>query len=155
MLKEFVEVDGVSGREGEVSKLFREFLSEVGVDDIDVLPLGATVGIINPGYEKSIMIAAHMDEVGLMVRYITKDGYLYFIPIGGLTEATIQDQEVRSGDVYGVIGSTPPHLLQKGQSQKLENMFIDIGAKDKKAVEEMGIKIGSTFVINSEYMDLS
>lgn len=153
MLREFVEVDGVSGREHEVSKLFREYISGI-VDDIVTTPLGATVGIINPGAPKSIMIAAHMDEVGLMVRYISKDGYLYFIPIGGLSVATIQDQEVRSGDTYGVIGSTPPHLLAKGQEQKLENMFIDIGAKDKEAVEEMGLKIGDVFVINSEYREM-
>lgn len=154
MLREFVEVDGVSGREQDVAYLFRDRLLEAGVDEIDVMPLGAVVGIINPGHEKSIMIAAHMDEVGLMVRYISKQGYLYFIPIGGLTEATIQDQEVRSGDTYGVVGSTPPHLLEKGQTQKLENMFIDIGAKDADEVAEMGIKIGSTFVLNSEYREI-
>lgn len=153
ILREFVEVDGVSGREEAVGYLFREKLSGL-VDEIDVMPLGAVVGIINPGHEKSIMIAAHMDEVGLMVRYISKDGYLYFVPIGGLTEATIQDQEVRSGEVIGVVGSTPPHLLEKGQTQKLENMFIDIGAKDVDEVKEMGIKVGSTFVINSEYREI-
>jgi endoglucanase len=154
MLRRLVEVDGVSGREYDVGVLFRDLIG-ADVNSIDTLSsLGAVVGVINPGNKKSIMIAAHMDEVGLMVRYISKDGYLYFVPIGGLSVATIQDQEVRSGDVYGVIGSTPPHLLAKGQEQKLENMFIDIGAADADAVKELGIKVGSTFVINSEYREL-
>lgn len=149
MIRQLIEVDGVSGREGEVAELFKGLLNEY-VDEIDTTNMGAVVGIINPSQHRSIMIAAHMDEVGLMVRYISKDGYLYFVPIGGLSVATIQDQEVRSGLTYGVIGSTPPHLLEKGQQQKLENMFIDIGAKDADEVAEMGIKVGSTFVINSE-----
>lgn len=149
MIRQLIEVDGVSGREGEVAELFKGLLNEY-VDEIDTTNMGAVVGIINPDQHRSIMIAAHMDEVGLMVRYISKDGYLYFVPIGGLSVATIQDQEVRSGLTYGVIGSTPPHLLEKGQQQKLENMFIDIGAKDADEVAEMGIKVGSTFVINSE-----
>lgn len=149
MIRELIEADGVSGRELEVADVFRSLILE-HVDEIRTTSLGAIVGIINPDAPKSMMIAAHMDEVGLMVRYISKEGYLYFIPIGGLSVATIQDQEVRSGSTYGVIGSTPPHLLAKGQEQKLENMFIDIGAKDKEAVAELGIKIGSVFVINSE-----
>lgn len=153
MLRRLVEVDGVSGREHEVGNLFRELIHDK-VSEIEVTSMGAVVGIINPGHKKSIMIAAHMDEVGLMVRYISKDGYLYFVPIGGLSVATIQDQEVRSGDVYGVIGSTPPHLLEKGQQQKIENMFIDVGAKDKEAVAELGLRVGDVFVINSEYREL-
>lgn len=153
MIRELVEVDGVSGRESEVGELFAELISE-HVDDIIEAPLGAVIGVINPGKSRSIMVAAHMDEVGLMVRYISKQGYLYFVPIGGLTPATIQDQEVRSGDTYGVIGSTPPHLLEPGQSQKIENMFIDIGAKDDEDVKDMGIKIGSVFTINSEYREV-
>jgi putative aminopeptidase FrvX len=153
MIRQLIEVDGVSGREGEVGKLFADLIG-MHVDEIDITNMGAVVGIINPGQHRSIMIAAHMDEVGLMVRYISKQGYLYFVPIGGLSVATIQDQEVRSGLIYGVIGSTPPHLLEKGQQQKLENMFIDIGAKDADEVAEMGIKVGSTFVINSEIRNI-
>jgi len=152
-MRKYVELDGVSGRESEVAEEFRRDIAPY-CDSTEIDTMGSVIGIINPGKKHSIMIAAHMDEVGLMVRYITPQGYLQFVPIGGLREETIQDQEVRSGEIYGVVGSTPPHLLEAGQKQKMENMFIDIGAKDADEVKEMGIKIGSTFVLNSEYREI-
>jgi endoglucanase len=154
MLKKYSELHGVSGRETKVAEEFRRDIAPY-CDSTEIDTMGSVIGIINPGQEKSIMIAAHMDEVGVMVRYITPQGYLQFVAIGGLVPASIQDQEVKfENGVIGVIGSTPPHLLAPGQTQKLEDMYIDIGAKDAEAVKKMGIKIGSVATIESEFKEI-
>jgi len=154
MLKKYSELHGVSGRETKVAEEFRRDIAPY-CDSTEIDTLGAVIGVINPGQEKSIMIAAHMDEVGIMVRYIMPNGFIQFVAIGGLVPASIQDQEVKfENGVIGVIGSTPPHLLAPGQTQKLEDMYIDIGAKDADAVKEMGIKIGSVATIESEFKEV-
>ena len=154
MLRKYVELDGVSGRESEVAKEFRRDIAPY-CDWTEIDTMGSVIGCINPGMKTSIMIASHMDEVGIMVRYITPQGYLQFVPIGGLSIETIQDQEVRfTNGIFGVIGSTPPHLLEPGQKQKMENMYVDVGAKDADEVKEMGLKIGSVAVINSEFREI-
>lgn len=154
ILKIFTDADGASGDEESVAELFKIAI-EPYVDDIETTPLGSVVATRYGNSDKSIMIAAHMDEVGIMVRYITNDGYLYFIPIGGLDANVLLGQEVRFKDgIYGVIGATPPHLSTPGAVNKIENLWIDLGVKDKKAVEELGIKIGSYAVINAEFREI-
>ena len=88
---------------------------------------------------KRIMLAAHMDEIGLMVRYIDKNGFIKFSKIGGINDQMLMNQEVTirtsNGDVTGVIGSKPPHRMKEAERKKItdfENMFIDIGASDKE-----------------------
>jgi putative aminopeptidase FrvX len=150
LLEIFASTDGVSGDEEEVAELFKIAI-EPFVDRVETTPLGSVVATRDGTSGKSIMIAAHMDEVGIMVRYITNDGYIYFVPIGGLDANVLLGQEVRFKDgIVGVIGATPPHLAAPGTVHKTENLWVDIGAKDKKMVEEAGIEIGSYAVINSE-----
>lgn len=154
MIKKYSLLSGVSGREKEVAEEFRRDIAPY-CDSTEIDTMGSVIGIINPGQKTSIMIAAHMDEVGIMVRYISPQGYLYFVPIGGLTPETIQDQEVKfTNGTIGVIGSTPPHLLTPGAKQKIEDMYIDIGAKDADMVKDMGIKIGSVATIESEFREI-
>ena len=150
LLEIFTSADGVSGDEEEIAELFKIAI-EPFVDRVETTPLGSVIATRDGTSGKSIMIAAHMDEVGIMVRYITPDGYIYFVPIGGLDANVLLGQEVRFKDgIVGVIGATPPHLSAPGTVHKIENLWVDIGAKDKKMVEDAGIEIGSYAVINSE-----
>ena len=94
------------------------------------------------------MLAAHMDEIGLMVRYIDDNGYIKFSTIGGINDQMLMNQTVvihsKNGDLTGVIGSKPPHVTKPEERKKVvpyDEMFIDIGAKDKEQAEEM-VSIG-------------
>jgi putative aminopeptidase FrvX len=85
------------------------------------------------------MLAAHMDEVGLVVKYVSEEGYVSFIKVGGIDDRILLSQRViiksKKGDVTGVIGAKPPHLQKeedKKQSPKYEDMFIDIGAQSRQ-----------------------
>jgi endoglucanase len=101
--------------------------------------------------QKKIMLAAHMDEIGLMVKSITKEGYLYFIKIGGIDDRILPAQRVvikAREDVFGIIGSKPPHL-QKDEERKVplkyEDMFIDIGSTSKAEAEKR-VAVGDTII---------
>jgi putative aminopeptidase FrvX len=108
------------------------------------------------------MLAAHMDEIGLMIKYIDDNGFLRFIGIGRWFDQTLLSQRVvvhgRKGSIPGVIGSKPPHLMKDDDRKKpvkLENMFIDIGAKDREDAENLGIEIGTTVTIDREFVSLA
>jgi len=108
------------------------------------------------------MLAAHMDEIGLMVRYIDENGFLRFVGIGGWFDQTLLNQRVivhgKKGSIYGVIGSKPPHVMKdedRKKPVKLEDMFIDIGAKDREDAGNLGIEIGTTVSIDQEFVPLA
>ncbi|MDD5437313.1 MAG: M20/M25/M40 family metallo-hydrolase, partial [Candidatus Omnitrophica bacterium] len=102
--------------------------------------------------KKKIMIAAHMDEIGFMVKHITKEGYINFIKVGGIDDRVLPAQRViiksKKGDRFGIIGTKPPHL-QKEEDRKhplrYEDMFIDIGCKNKEEAEKL-IEIGDAAI---------
>ena len=104
------------------------------------------------------MIAAHMDEIGLMVKDIEENGFLRFTSIGGVDPRTILGQEVivhGKEDLFGVVGSKPPHLQDPedaNNSIKMEDMTIDIGLS-KEDVEKY-ISIGDTITINRKLINL-
>jgi len=89
------------------------------------------------------MLAAHLDEIGLAVKHITKEGYLSFIKIGGIDDRILAGQRVvvssKSGPILGIIGAKPPHLQkeeERKQPIKYEDMFIDIGCRNKEEAEK-------------------
>ncbi|NLV88581.1 MAG: M42 family metallopeptidase [Tissierellia bacterium] len=146
---------GVSGFEyplqNTIISAFDKYL-----DDISVDKLGNVIGVKKGTYkdnEKSIkiMIAAHMDEIGFMVKDIEENGFIRFTNVGGIDPRTILGQEVivhGKEDLFGVIGSKPPHLQEPKEHNKaikMEDMIIDIGyPKDK--VEEL-VSIGDPITI--------
>lgn len=88
------------------------------------------------------MLAAHMDEIGLMVKYIDDKGYIRFSKIGGINNQLLMNRTVvihsQNGDVTGVIGSKPPHITKAEKRNKIvpyDKLFIDIGAKDKEKLK--------------------
>ncbi len=152
---------GVAGREDEVRELLRQMLSP-HVDEVKEDKMGNLVGIIRGKSEHpKIMVAAHMDEVGLLVKNITREGFLQFAKIGGIDDRILIAREVvvltDRGLVKGVIGSKPPHILKEEERKKVieaSDLFIDVGASSKEEVEQMGIKVGDFVAFDLKFWRL-
>lgn len=142
-------LDGVSGREDEVREYILErvmpFADEIRTDAMGNLMVFKK-GACKP--KQRVMLAAHMDEVGLIITEITEDGYLRFDAVGGIDRRVLIGKRVFVGSVrmLGVIGSKAIHLTTAEQRKtlpKLSDMYIDIGAKGKLEAESM-VQLGDT-----------
>lgn len=134
LIKKLSDMRGVSGFEygfsDEVSKLFEPYADKVYTD-----ALGNVIAEKKCGKENAlkIMIEGHMDEIGLMVSGIDENGFLSFVPVGGIDERILPSAEVTvhgKHDIRGVIGAKPPHLQSADESKsamKIEDMSIDTG----------------------------
>ena len=153
MFKELTEAFGPSGFEGNISVIMERYLKSFC--DISYDRLGSMIAK-KTSKESSprIMLAGHMDEVGFMVKQITKNGFIKFLPLGGWWSHTILNQRViiktRKGYIMGVVGSKAPHKLTPAERNKLiplESMYIDVGGvEDYKVDEELGIRPGDPIV---------
>ena len=152
LLKELCETNGISGHEKNVRNLMEsEFLKVVSQDAISYDGLGSIVAR-KAGVEDGpkIMITGHMDEIGMIVTKITDEGFLKFQTIGGWWSQVMLAQQftvtTSEGKIYdGVIGSKPPHLLSPDDLKVpaiIDDMFLDIGVKDKVEAESLGIGVG-------------
>lgn len=120
LLKKLSNTHGISGYEDDVRKVVKEEIEEF-VDEIKVDAMGNLIAIKNGG-KPSVMIAAHMDEIGLMVKHIDKKGFINFVKFGGWFDQTLLNNRVmlhtEKGDFYGVIGSKPPHLMEAEEKKR-------------------------------------
>jgi putative aminopeptidase FrvX len=161
LLKELTEASGVSGYEEPVRGVIRRYLSEIG--EISHDKLGSLVcARAGSAAEPKIMIAAHMDECGFMVQKIIKEGFIKFAPLGGWWDHVLLAQRVlihtRNGDITGIIGAKPPHILTEEERKKLvekKDMYIDIGATSREEVEKAGVRVGDPIVPVSEFTVLA
>jgi endoglucanase len=161
MLQELTEASGVSGYEDRVRGIIRRYLSEIG--DISHDKLGSLVcAKAGSAAAPKVMIAAHMDECGFMVQKITKEGFIKFAPLGGWWDHVLMAQRVlihtRNGDIVGIIGAKPPHILTEEERKKLvekKDMYIDIGATSREEAEKSGVRIGDPIVPVSEFTILT
>jgi endoglucanase len=161
LLKELTEASGVSGYEGGVAVIMEKHLAELG--EISRDKTGSLI-CRQQGAAKAprVMIAAHMDEIGFMVKLITKEGFIKFLPLGGWPNQHLPAQRVRietvGGPVFGVIGMPPAHLLPDKERNKTfdkKEMYIDIGATSKEDVEAAGVRIGDPVIPVSQFTVLS
>jgi endoglucanase len=161
-LEKLSNICGVTGNETPVRELLTK-LMEPYVDEIHVDRLENVIAIKKgkPGKLK-IMLAAHMDEVGLMVKTITKDGFLQFSKIGGIDDRILPAQKVvvhtKNGIYSGIIGSKPPHVQKMEERNKVlafDDLFIDIGAESRENAEKMGVSIGNSVAFDTKYVALN
>ncbi|MEM3640588.1 MAG: M42 family peptidase, partial [Candidatus Bathyarchaeia archaeon] len=140
---------GVAGREEEVRDLMKKLLKP-HVDEVLEDKLGNVIGI-KKGKENTpkVMLAAHMDEIGLFVKTISKEGFLQFTKMGGIDDRILLAQKVivytENGALHGIIGSKPPHIQKEEERKKIityDELFIDIGAESQEEARKMGVKIG-------------
>ncbi len=159
LIKRLSDAHGISGYEEEVREIVREEL-EGYVDEVKVDKLGNIV-CVRKGDDFKIMLAAHIDEIGFMVKHIDDRGFLRITPIGGWFSQTVLNQRVivhgSKGKVYGVVGCKPPHLMKEDERKKvieIKDMFVDVGAENREEVKEMGIDIGSPVTMDREVVKL-
>jgi endoglucanase len=104
------------------------------------------------------MLAAHMDEIGLMVKNITKEGFLQFAKMGGIDDRILLAQKVivytNKGSMDGIVGSKPPHIQKEEERKKIiafDELFIDIGAENKEDAAKKGVKVGDAIGFDQKY----
>jgi len=161
LLKEITDAPGVSGYEREVRNVIKKYMT--GIAEIECDNLGSIICKKTGGSDKPrIMMAGHMDEIGFMVKLITDEGFIKFSPLGGWWNQVMLSQRViiktSKGDVPGIIGSKPPHILSDEERNKVvdrKDMFIDVGAKDaEEAREVFGIRQGDPIIPDSPFQIL-
>ncbi len=154
LLKRLCDAHGISGYEDEVREVVKAEL-ESYVDEIRVDKLGNLICVKN-GSEFKEMVCAHMDEIGFMVKSIDEKGFIRFAPIGGwFSQIALGQRVILHGErkVYGVVGCKPPHVMRDEERKKaveFRDMFIDVGARSRDEVREMGIEIGTPITIDRE-----
>jgi len=158
-LRRCMETVCPSGFEEEISRIWRKeadrFAERTWADSH-----GNSFAVVNEGGIPRVMLAGHADEIGLMITYIDDHGYLSFAGIGGWDPQVLPGQRVwiqgMPGPILGVIGRKPIHLLEEEERKKvvkIEDLWIDIGAKDKEDVASL-VEIGDPAVLDYSFAEL-
>lgn len=156
ILKELSEAVGVSGKEDAVRKLILGAIKD-HVQDIRIDPMGSVTALKRGTGESPlrVMLAAHMDEVGFIVRGIDGDGLIRFSAVGGIDDRILPGLRVKIGDnTPGVIIWTPIHQNKEQNVVKISSLRIDIGASSKDEVNGK-VKLGDRIAFESRYLELS
>ena len=163
LLEELTNAYGPTGFEGPVRAIMHRELSPLA-DEVSTDGIGSLIARLNGASQgPRVMLAAHMDEVGLIVRYITPEGFIKFQTLGGWLDQALINQRwaivTRKGVVRGVTGIKTPHVIPADQRNNLfkrEQMFIDVGAKNEQDAEErLGIRPGDPIAPDSRFTVLS
>lgn len=160
-IEKLSNTNGVTGREEAARELMIKLIKPY-VDETSEDNLGNLIAIKRGKKSKpKIMLAAHMDEIGLMVKNISKEGFLQFAKMGGIDDRILLAQKVivhtNKGDLVGIIGSKPPHIQKKEERNKIvtyDNLFIDVGAANLKAAKKIGVKIGDPISFSVNYQKI-
>src|SRR5881396_2132593 len=161
-LKSLVEAHGVPGFERNVAQVMERYLKGVGSFSRDNLGsfLCEKQG---PAGGPKVMLAGHLDEVGFMVKSVTKEGFVKFLPLGGWWGHVVLGQRLiiktRKGDVVGVVGSKPPHELRDEDRKKvleIREMYIDVGAtSDWDVKKKLDIRPGDPIIPDSKFTQMA
>jgi putative aminopeptidase FrvX len=160
LLRELTEASGVSGYEREIREIIRRHLQEITVIEQDRL---GSIVCRKEGEAQNprIMLAGHMDEIGFIVKLITDEGYLRLSPLGGWWGHVMLAQRVviktPKGDVFGIIGSKPPHVLSDEERKKVlepKDMYVDVGATSLEEVKGLGVRVGDPVIPVFSFMVL-
>ncbi|MEM1485145.1 M42 family peptidase [Oscillospiraceae bacterium PP1C4] len=154
-IKKLCGIPGVSGCEEQVRYEILNQIEGHCIYKIDALGniLAFKKGKKTPAH--SMLLSAHMDEVGLIITYIEDSGLLRFATVGGIDKRVIVGKSVRIGETFGVIGTKATHMKsaeEKDKAPELDALFIDIGAKDKNDAAEH-VSLGDRAVFNSLYCE--
>ncbi len=159
LLQEITDAFGTSGHENGAREIMARYLEQYS--EIQYDRLGSLIGKKSGSAESpKVAVVSHMDEIGFIVRDITEEGYIKFLPLGGWWGHVALAQRVwvmtrKNGPVLGVIGSKPPHILEQKEREKVQqikDMFIDVGAMSGYDVKkELGVNIGDPVVPDSKF----
>jgi endoglucanase len=156
-LKTLLDTPGPSGFEGPPAKLWRKYASQFAKVTADTA--GNSMAEVNSSGTPTVMLAGHIDEIGVIITFVDDDGYGYIAPIGGWDPQVLIGQRIRfmgkNGDVLGVIGKKPVHLIktdEREKASKFTELWVDFGARNRKEAEQM-ISIGDPGVIDSRTLE--
>ena len=146
-LEKYLNNAAPTGYEWDGQKIWMDYVKPYA-DEFITDTYGTAVAVINPKAKYKVVIEGHADEISWYVNYISDNGLLYVIRNGGsdhqIAPSKIVNIHTKNGIVKGVFGWPAIHTRNKGKEEapKLDNIFIDIGAKDKQEVEKMGVHVG-------------
>ncbi|HET7899422.1 MAG TPA: M42 family metallopeptidase [Flavisolibacter sp.] len=160
--KNYINTPSPVGFEFNGQKLWINYIKPY-VDEILTDPYGTAVGVVNPDQPFKVVIEAHVDEISWFVNYITNEGLLYLKRNGGVDHQIAPGQRVfihgKNGPVKAVFGWPAIHTRlgnqDKEQQPKVENLFLDCGARNKKEVEDLGIRVGSVVTYQDGFDELA
>lgn len=145
LLKQLTETGGVPGYEGEVRAVVREAL-EPEVDELRGDEMGNVVGTVHGDSDYSVLVAAHMDEIGFMIRHVDEEGFLELDPLGGWDPRVLKAQRVtvhtETRTIPGVIGSAPPHTMEESELEgkdEVEDVRVDLGMPAEQVTERVDV----------------
>ena len=157
-LKRLLDSPGPSGFESVAARVWREEARKVADVTGDVA--GNSVAIVNRGAPVTVMLAGHIDEIGVIVTWIDDEGFVWIGPIGGWDPQVLIGQRIRfagrDGDVPGVVGRKPIHLIKKEEREKavkFEELWVDIGATSR-AEAEARLGVGDAGVIDARVVEM-
>jgi endoglucanase len=163
LLEELTNAFGPSGFEGPVRAIVRRELAPLATS-IETDGLGSLIASRKgPADGPRIMMAAHMDELGMLVKYITAEGYIRFQTLGGWLDQGLINQryiiQTRKGPVQGITGLKTPHVMsqaERGRVFERERIFLDVGAASRQDAEErLGIRPGDPIAPDSRFFPLN
>lgn len=162
-LKEYVNNSSPTGFESSGQKLWMKYLKPYA-DEFFTDPYGTAVAVINPSAPFKVVIEAHADEISWFVNYINAEGLIYLKRNGGVDHQIAPSMRVniqgKKGIVKAVFGWPAIHTRlnnpdAKEQAPKVDNLFLDCGARSKKEVEDLGIHIGAVATYDDGYEELA
>lgn len=158
-LKTLLDTPGPSGFETAPARVWRAE-AEGFAERLETDVQGNSLASLGGGAPR-VMLAGHIDEIGLMVTHVDDEGFLYVDGIGGWDPQVLVGQRLRfltrRGDVMGVVGKKPIHLMkpdEKEKASKLADLWVDVGARDRADALERGIRVGDPAVVDARMLEL-
>jgi putative aminopeptidase FrvX len=160
--KNYINTPSPVGFEYKGQQLWIDYIRPF-VDEVFTDPYGTAVGVINPQNQFKVVIEAHVDEISWFVNYITNEGLMYLKRNGGVDHQIAPGQRVwihgKKGPVKAVFGWPAIHTRISNQDKepvaKIENLFLDCGARNKKEIEDLGIQVGAVVTYQDGFDELA
>ena len=160
-LERLLDAAGPSGFEVRPARVWREE-AEGFADQVSVDVSGNSVAEVNPAGTPRVMLAGHIDEIGLQITHIDEKGFLFVDEIGGWDPQVVVGQRVtiltRKHDVPGVVGKKPIHLIEqeeRSKASKMKELWVDVGATSRAEALALGIRVGDPMVLATGMIQLA
>ena len=160
-LARLLDATGPSGFEVDAARVWRAE-AETFADSVTTDVSGNTLATVNPDGRPRIMLAGHIDEIGLQVTHIDEDGFLYIAGIGGWDPQVLVGQRVKilgpSGGILGVVGKKAIHLQkvdERKSASKIDQLWVDVGVESRVEAAALGLRVGDAMVIDAAMVSLA
>ena len=160
-LERLLNASGPSGFETAAARVWREEAGGFG-EEVWTDVTGNTVASLNSQGKPRVMMAGHIDEIGLQITHVDENGFLFFGEIGGWDSQVLVGQRVRvlgrDGSVPGVVGKKPIHLLKQEERDKAtrtRDLWVDLGVESAQDVKDLGVRVGDPMVLDTGLVRLA